>query len=113
MNKIILSIINLFLFTTIAASEETGDILSQAKISTNSILGSSGLVGSFSLGGIIAGFLFGSIGFVAFMYGKKNSLFKPMLIGMALMAYPYFIRSTIWTWVVGGALTFGLYIFRE
>ena len=44
---------------------------------------------------LIAGFVFGSIGFVAFTYGKRMSLWKPMFCGIALMVYPYFI-SNIW-----------------
>ena len=30
------------------------------------------LIGGFSCAGLIAGILFGSIGFIAFVYGKKN-----------------------------------------
>jgi len=44
---------------------------------------------------LLAGLLFSSIGFVGFMYGKRMSLWKPMFLGIALMAYPYFIESTI------------------
>lgn len=43
---------------------------------------------------LLAGLLFSSIGFVGFVYGKKMSAWKPMFLGIALMAYPYFIEST-------------------
>ena len=36
----------------------------------------------------IGGFLFSSIGFVAFVYGKRMHIWRPMFIGLALMAYP-------------------------
>jgi len=71
------------------------------------------LIGGFSLAGLISGFLFGSIGFVAFIYGKKNVEFRPMIIGLSLMVYPYFIRSTIFLYLIGTLLTVALFIFRE
>ncbi|MDQ3199933.1 MAG: amino acid transport protein [Chthoniobacterales bacterium] len=49
----------------------------------------------FSGANLFAGLLFSSIGFVGFAYGKRMSLWKPMFIGLALMAYPYFIEDTI------------------
>ena len=49
----------------------------------------------FSGANLFAGLLFSSIGFVGFAYGKRMSLWKPMFVGLALMAYPYFIEDTI------------------
>lgn len=43
---------------------------------------------------LIAGLIFGTIGLLAFRYGKSESLFMPMLVGMALMVYPYFVEQT-------------------
>lgn len=63
-------------------------------------------------GTIFAGIIFGSIGVVAFLYGKKQSEWKPMVIGIALMAYPYFISNPILQWVIGVLLTLMLFIFR-
>ena len=37
--------------------------------------------------------MFGSIGFVAFVYGKRMSLWKPMFLGLGLMIYPYFVSD--------------------
>lgn len=70
-------------------------------------------VGKFSMASIIGGILFGGIGFVAFVYGKKLSLFKTMIIGIALMVYPYFFSNTMAMYGIGLALTAALYIFRE
>jgi hypothetical protein len=40
-------------------------------------------------------FLVGSVGFVAFMYGKKMQRPPQMLIGLALMVFPYFVSSNL------------------
>jgi hypothetical protein len=62
----------------------------------------------------IAGYIiFGAIGFVAFVYGKKNKFWRPMIIGIALMAYPYFFSGTLVIYLVGIALTAALYFWRE
>jgi hypothetical protein len=63
---------------------------------------------------LIGSLLFGAVGFVAFAYGKKMTLWKPMVIGVALMAYPYFVYSETWlSYVIGCVLCVGLYLFRE
>src|SRR5229473_1052662 len=54
-----------------------------------------------SAANLIGGFVFGSIGFVAFIYGKRMNLWKPMLLGIALMVYPYFISDNIALFAVG------------
>jgi len=56
--------------------------------------------------------MFGVIGFAAFMYGKKSALVKPMLIGLVLMIYPYFISETWLLYTIGAVLTAGLFLFR-
>jgi len=57
--------------------------------------------------------LFGAIGLAAFIYGKRMVLYKPMVIGIVLMAYPYFVAQTWLLYAVGCALCVGLYVFRE
>lgn len=84
-----------------------------AKIYTGIDPSKPGLIAGFSIWGLVISFLFSGIGFIAFMYGKKNTEFKPMLIGIALMIYPYFLRSTLTLTLVGIALTAALYFFRE
>ena len=49
----------------------------------------------FSGPNLFAGLLFSSIGFVGFVYGKRMRAWKSMFLGIALMAYPYFIEDTI------------------
>ena len=69
--------------------------------------------GGFSAAKIVAWVVFGAIGFVAFSYGKKNGSMRPMVIGVALMAYPYFVYAAWALYVVGAALTAALYFWRE
>lgn len=60
---------------------------------------------------LIGNLLFSSIGFVAFIYGKKQSLWKVMFTGLGLMVFPYFIAETVAmyaTGIVGTALLFFL-----
>ena len=67
----------------------------------------------FSLAKIAAYIIFGAIGFVAFMYGKKNSSWRPMTLGVVLMAYPYVVSGTLALYVVGIILTALLYFWRD
>ena len=60
---------------------------------------------SFSFGSIVVGLIFGGIGFVAFVYGKKNAEMRPLFIGLALMVYPYFIPNLWAAAAVGVVLT--------
>ncbi len=62
---------------------------------------------------IVAGIVFGTIGFAAFIYGKKQALMRPMLLGVILMAYPYFVSNVWLLYLIGIALSAGLYVWRE
>lgn len=62
---------------------------------------------SFDVGSIIASLIIGGAGFVAFMYGKKQSRVPHMVAGVVLMVYPYFIPSA-WLMSVIAVLILGL-----
>jgi hypothetical protein len=68
-----------------------------------------------SFGGavLVANLLFGSIGFVAFVYGKRMNVWRPMFLGLALMAYTYFIENTLLLYGIGAGLTAALFLFRD
>jgi hypothetical protein len=68
---------------------------------------------SFSAANLIGGFVFGGIGFVAFIYGKRMNLWKPMLLGIALMVYPYFINDDKIMIVIGLFGSTALFFVRE
>lgn len=57
-----------------------------------------------SVAGFVVGAVAGTIGFGVFLYGKKAQALRPTLVGIALMAYPYFISSTLWMVIVGMTL---------
>jgi drug/metabolite transporter (DMT)-like permease len=62
---------------------------------------------------LFAMLMFGIIGFAAFRYGKKNGQLNPMLLGVGLMVYPYFISQTWVLYAIGCGLCAGLYFLRE
>lgn len=66
-----------------------------------------------SFANLFAALLFGSIGFAAFVYGKKSADWKPMTIGVALMVYPYFIEETWLLYATGIALCAAIFVWRD
>ena len=65
-----------------------------------------------SAANLIGGLVFGSIGFVAFIYGKRMNLWRAMLLGIALMVYPYFINDDLLMIAIGTIGTAGLFFLR-
>jgi hypothetical protein len=65
-----------------------------------------------SPGALFASLLFGAIGMGALVYAKKMSAFKPAIIGVALMAYPYFVSDNLLLWGIGIVLTISLFVFN-
>ena len=65
-----------------------------------------------SAANLIGGFVFGSIGFVAFIYGKRMNLWRPMLLGIAFMVYPYFISNDAIMIAIDAIGTAGLFFLR-
>ncbi len=53
---------------------------------------------------ILAGFIFGTIGFGAFSYGKRLDLWQPRAIGVVLMIYPYLVSNPWLLWLTGAGL---------
>lgn len=66
-----------------------------------------------SYANLFAALLFGTVGFAAFIYGKKSANWKPMTLGVALMVYPYFIEATWLLYTIGIALCAGLFFWRD
>jgi len=62
---------------------------------------------------LIGGLVFGSIGFVAFIYGKRMNLWKIMLCGLALMIFPYLIADAVILYAIGVFGTAALLFLRE
>jgi predicted phage tail protein len=62
---------------------------------------------------LLASIIFSSIGLGAWIYGKKTGNWKPMVIGVVLMVYPYFIAETWQMVLIGAVLTAALFVFRD
>ena len=62
-------------------------------------------LGGFSLWTILIAVPFGIVGFAAFRYGKKNSEPRPLFLGIALMAYGYFVSNAWLSLAIGAILT--------
>jgi hypothetical protein len=67
----------------------------------------------FTPANLIGGFVFGSIGFIAFAYGKRMTLWKMMFCGLALMIFPYFVANTIAVYVIGTIGSLALVFLRD
>ena len=56
--------------------------------------------------------VFGSFGLGFFMYGKKQKAIVPLLVGIALFIFPYFITNVTWMVIVGSILVVLPYFVR-
>jgi len=61
---------------------------------------------------IFWGLLFGSIGAGYFIYGKKQGKPVPLLCGIALVLFPYFVSNTLALVAVGVLLCAIPYFYR-
>jgi len=64
------------------------------------------------VGVLLWGLLFSSIGLGFFLYGKKQRALVPLVCGLVLMIYPYFIPNVIALVAIGVALTAVPYFFK-
>ena len=69
-------------------------------------------LGSLSFATIILALLFGLIGFAAFRYGRKNAEPRHLFLGIALMAYGYFVTNAWVSLGIGTLLTLLLFFPR-
>ncbi len=68
---------------------------------------------SMSVGQLLWGVVFSSIGVGYFIYGKKQGSLIPLLCGIALMAYVYFISNVYLLVAVGVAISAVPYFLRD
>jgi hypothetical protein len=62
-----------------------------------------------SLATIVIAVFFGLVGFAAFRYGKKSGEPRPLFLGVALMAYGYFVSNPWISFGIGALLTLLLF----
>ena len=85
-----------------------------ALLTSYGVSGASGTGGGFNWANLIAGFLFSTIGFSVFLYGKKTQKISPKAVGIALMVYPYFLGSnTFLVYLVGILLIAVLFFWKD
>jgi len=53
---------------------------------------------------LLFGVVAGAIGVGYFIYGRRQAKFVPLIAGMLLCVYPYFIDSVLWLSVIGAVL---------
>ena len=64
-----------------------------------------------SAASLFIGFAAGVFGVAYFVYGKRQVKFTPMLAGVALCVYPYFVDSIAWSIAIGVALLAAPFLF--
>ena len=69
-------------------------------------------LGSISFATIAIAIVFSLVGFAAYRYGKKNSEPRQLFLGIALMAYGYFVSSAWISLSIGAVLTLLLFFPR-
>ena len=62
---------------------------------------------------LLWGLLFGSIGLGYFIYGKKQRSVVPLVCGLALMLFPYFVSNIMLLVGMGVLLVIIPYFLRE
>lgn len=50
---------------------------------------------------LLIGMIAGVFGVAYFMYGKRQAKLVPLVAGVLLCVYPYFIESVLWLSIVG------------
>ncbi|MCH7317425.1 MULTISPECIES: hypothetical protein [Acinetobacter] len=61
---------------------------------------------------LFLGVIFSSIGLGYFMYGKKQKMTVPLVCGLVLMLFTYFIDSTAMISIIGVVLSIVPYFLR-
>lgn len=61
---------------------------------------------------LLLGVLFSSIGLGYFIYGKKQKVIIPLVCGLILMIFPYFVDNTTMLCIIGAALSIAPYFIR-
>ena len=59
---------------------------------------------------MVASFLISTVGFGFFLYGKKQMRVPQLVVGIAMMVYPYVITDSFWVVGIAMALVLGLWI---
>jgi hypothetical protein len=58
---------------------------------------------------LFSGLIIGAVGFVLFVYGKKQANYKCLFTGLVLCIFPYFVSSLLAMWLITAGCLGGLY----
>ena len=61
-------------------------------------------------GWIVASLIVSSIGFVLLRYGRKQARLPQIVVGVAMLVYPYFVPNVVAMLIVAGVLCAGLWL---
>ena len=65
----------------------------------------------FSAGSLFANLIVSGVGFFLFSYGRKTTDIPKVVVGLVMMAYPYFVSSATMLIGIAVALVAGLWVF--
>lgn len=61
------------------------------------------------MGTLFSSLVVSSVGFGLYLYGKKQARFPHLIVGIAMMGFPYFVPGPLAMFGVAGALGLGLF----
>lgn len=67
----------------------------------------------FNFNNIFSQLMISCLGMAFFMYGKKAQSIRPLLAGIAMGIYPFFVNSVWLLWAITIAVMAGCYVLRE
>ncbi|MFN0039508.1 MAG: hypothetical protein ACKVP2_08370 [Burkholderiales bacterium] len=62
---------------------------------------------------LLVGLVTGAFGMAYFVYGKRQTRFVPMIAGVLLCVYPYFVQNLFWSLAIGALLLATPFLFRH
>jgi hypothetical protein len=63
------------------------------------------------MGSLFFGIFAGAIGVAYLVYGRRQTKLVPVIAGLLLCIYPYFVESWLWLGVVGALLLAAPFVF--
>jgi hypothetical protein len=68
---------------------------------------------NFTASGLLSGLFISCLGAGLFLYGKATVKFFPLIAGILMSIYPFFISSVPLLWTITGAICVVLFLLRE
>lgn len=64
-------------------------------------------------GSLFVSLMLGAVGLGYFTYGRRQQVVWPLVSGVGLMVFPYFVDSILWMLAIGAALMALPFFMRE